>query len=158
MLQGGSLDVKGRVTERWLVGRCWLGPEPTVMIRATKPYSPFLRFSPLFNSRLQLLRFTTVALVRQRAIRPDVLLSDHNLPGPMNGIESINAVRAILGWHVPAIVMTGDVRSKTKEMTHSHGISYLTKPFRIDDLLTLIQNHRQGAATQEDDLLMREAD
>jgi len=99
-----------------------------------------------------------VALVRQRAIRPDVLLSDHNLPGPMNGIESINAVRAILGWHVPAIVMTGDVRSKTKEMTHSHGISYLTKPFRIDDLLTLIQNHRQGAATQEDDLLMREAD
>ena len=98
-----------------------------------------------------------VALVGQHGLRPDVLLSDHNLPGPMNGIESINAIRATLGWDVPAIVMTGDVRSKTKEMTNSQDISYLTKPFRIDALLSLIEGHQRDTAVQEHPL-ERQAD
>jgi CheY-like chemotaxis protein len=75
----------------------------------------------------------------------------------MNGIESINAIRATLGREIPAIVMTGDVRSKTKDMMSSQDISYLTKPFRIDELLSLIEDHQRAAAAP-DHLLVREAD
>lgn len=75
-----------------------------------------------------------VTLINQHAMRPDLLLSDYNLPGSMNGVDSVNAVRAAAAWNVPAIVMTGDIRSKTVEAIAAQGISVLVKPFSADEL------------------------
>jgi DNA-binding response OmpR family regulator len=69
---------------------------------------------------------------------PDFLLCDYNLRGSINGVESIEALRAALGENIPAIVMTGDTRSKTREAITSHDISVLIKPFAADELLQLI--------------------
>jgi PAS domain S-box-containing protein len=79
-----------------------------------------------------------VALVQEGDVRPDVVLCDYNLPGPMNGIESIKSLRTALASNLPAIVMTGDTRSKTMEAIAAHGVSVLVKPFLADDLIRQI--------------------
>jgi PAS domain S-box-containing protein len=78
------------------------------------------------------------ALINQKNLRPDLVLCDYNLPGPMNGIESIKSLRAVLGRNLPAIVMTGDTRSSTVEAVASYGVSVLIKPFSADELLQLV--------------------
>jgi DNA-binding response OmpR family regulator len=79
-----------------------------------------------------------ITLIKQKDLSPDLVLCDFNLPGPMNGVESIKALRAALGWSLPAIVMTGDTRSKTTETIASYGVSLLVKPFLGDELIELI--------------------
>jgi PAS domain S-box-containing protein len=78
------------------------------------------------------------ALIGQKGLRPDVVLCDYNLPGPMNGVESIESLRATLASNLPAIVMTGDTRSRTMEVVAAHGVSVLIKPFRADQLIQLL--------------------
>ena len=71
-------------------------------------------------------------------IRPDLVLSDYNLRGSMNGVESIKALRSALASNVPAIVMTGDIQSKTIEAIASQDISVMIKPFLAEELLQLM--------------------
>jgi CheY-like chemotaxis protein len=78
---------------------------------------------------------------------PDFVICDYNLPGLMNGIESIKALRASLGRDVPAIIMTGDTRSDTLLAIASFGVSVLVKPFSADELLQLINRAGPSAAT-----------
>jgi PAS domain S-box-containing protein len=79
-----------------------------------------------------------VTLIQQKDLCPDLVLCGYNLPGPMNGVESIESVRNTLAWNLPAIVMTGDTRAKTLEAIASHGVSVLVKPFLGDELIQLI--------------------
>jgi signal transduction histidine kinase/CheY-like chemotaxis protein len=79
-----------------------------------------------------------VTFIKQKDASPDVVLCDYNLQGPMNGVESIASLRAALAWNIPAIVMTGDTRSKTLEAIASYGVSVLIKPFSGDELVQLI--------------------
>jgi PAS domain S-box-containing protein len=43
------------------------------------------------------------ALTWVRSFRPDLVLSDYNLRGTMDGVQSIKALRVSLGWNVPAL-------------------------------------------------------
>ena len=79
-----------------------------------------------------------LALVAKGGRRPDLLLADFNLPGSMNGVESIEALRVALAWKVPAIVLTGDIRSQATEAITKHDVAVVTKPFDGDKLLQLI--------------------
>jgi CheY-like chemotaxis protein len=71
-------------------------------------------------------------------MRPDLVLSDYNLRGSMNGVESIKVLRSALAWNVPAIVMTGDTRSKTIEAIAAQDVSVVIKPFLAEELLQLM--------------------
>jgi CheY-like chemotaxis protein len=79
-----------------------------------------------------------LALVSRERMRPDIVLSDFNLPGPMNGVETIEALRATLAWKVPGIVLTGDIRSQAIQAITGHDIAVVTKPTDPDELLQLI--------------------
>lgn len=79
-----------------------------------------------------------VALIEHQGLLPDLVLCDYNLPGPMNGVEAIKSLQAALAWNFPAIVMTGDTRSKTMETVAADGMSVLVKPFAADKLIQLI--------------------
>jgi PAS domain S-box-containing protein len=79
-----------------------------------------------------------ITLIKQKDLRPDLVLCDYNLPGPMNGVEGIKSLRAALAWNLPAIVMTGDTRSTTMAAIASYGVSVLVKPFSGDELIQLI--------------------
>jgi len=82
---------------------------------------------------------SAVSLIDQHDVRPDFVLCDYNLRGSANGVESIKALRATLGWDVPAIVMTGDTRSDTMEAIASHDMTVLIKPFLANELLRMIE-------------------
>lgn len=88
--------------------------------------------------------------VRQNGARPDLVISDYNLPGKMNGIESIEAVREVLAWKVPAIVLTGDIRTHVTKSIATHDLSVVVKPVQADELFQLIKRHaRSGALAAE---------
>jgi signal transduction histidine kinase/ActR/RegA family two-component response regulator len=80
-----------------------------------------------------------LTLITERGIRPDLVISDYNLPG-MNGVETIDAVREALAWKVPAIVLTGDTRSHVSKAIATHDLIVLVKPVRADDLFQLIND------------------
>ena len=84
-----------------------------------------------------------LTLVRAQGLRPDVLLCDYNLRGSGNGIETIRHLRAALGRNVPAIVMTGDVRSQTVDSISAQGVSVLIKPFSADELLEALRGQEK---------------
>jgi PAS domain S-box-containing protein len=76
--------------------------------------------------------------INRQEIRPDLLICDYNLRGSANGVDTVNALRAALAWNIPAIVMTGDIRSEVVDRVAAHGISVLIKPFQADELLQRI--------------------
>jgi PAS domain S-box-containing protein len=88
-----------------------------------------------------------VTLIKQKDLSPDLVLCDYNLPGPMNGVESIKSLRAALASDLPAIVMTGDTRSSTMEAVASYGAAVLVKPFSADELIQLINRLCRSGAT-----------
>jgi PAS domain S-box-containing protein len=79
-----------------------------------------------------------LALVTKKDIRPDLVLSDFNLPGPMDGIESISALRATVASEIPAIVLTGDVRLQSLGTIKDQNIEIAMKPVDGDQLIQLI--------------------
>jgi PAS domain S-box-containing protein len=103
---------------------------------------PSVRTSIIRIMKLYGIKATVVATgdealtwVRQQHFRPDLVLSDYNLRGTIDGVQSIEALRAFLGWNVPSIVMTGDIRSDTVNAIAADDISVLIKPFSANDLL-----------------------
>ena len=86
-------------------------------------------------------------LVTAKRVRPELVLSDFNLPGRMNGVETIQALRKALATNVPAIVLTGDIRSEVLDAIALHDVRVATKPVNADQLLALVrQQHAQAAA------------
>ena len=53
-----------------------------------------------------------LARINRQEIRPDLLICDYNLRGSANGLDTVYALRAALAREIPAIVMTGDIRSE----------------------------------------------
>ena len=88
-----------------------------------------------------------LTLVRERGLRPDVLLCDYNLRGSSDGIETIRQLRAALGRNVPAVVMTGDIRSQTAVSISSQGIVVLIKPFSAEELLKILRGQEKRGIT-----------
>ena len=48
-------------------------------------------------------------------------------------------LRAALGRKVPAVVITGDIRSETVDPISSQGVSVVIKPFSADELLKALR-------------------
>lgn len=90
-----------------------------------------------------------VVLCTNNNIRPDIILSDFNLPGPMNGVESIRAVRAALASEIPAIVLTGDVRQENQTFSDQK-IEIAMKPLDGDQLMQVI-NQLMAISESADD-------
>jgi CheY-like chemotaxis protein len=87
-----------------------------------------------------------LARINRQEIRPNLLICDYNLRGSANGVDTINALRAALASNIPAIVMTGDIRSEVVDSVAAQGISVLIKPFVADDLLQHIARLHRGSS------------
>jgi CheY-like chemotaxis protein/anti-sigma regulatory factor (Ser/Thr protein kinase) len=85
-----------------------------------------------------------LARISRQEIHPDLLICDYNLRGSANGVDTVNALRAALAWNIPAIVMTGDIRSETVDSIAAHDVSVLIKPFLADELLQQMARLYQG--------------
>jgi two-component system CheB/CheR fusion protein len=78
-----------------------------------------------------------LALVTEKGARPDLVLSDYNIPGALNGVESIHALRQALSSKIPAIILTGDTKSHVIGAISKHDVAIAIKPVKVDQLKEL---------------------
>lgn len=80
------------------------------------------------------------AIITAEKEKPDVIIMDINLSGPMNGIEAGIKIRD--RFAIPIIYMTGysekELMEKAKEV---EPIGYFVKPIDIKALLSTIESH-----------------
>ena len=69
-----------------------------------------------------------IHLIQTNGIRPDVLLTDYNLPRGVNGLDLLNRLRALLKTPLPAIILTGDISTDTIARISAGQCSRLNKP------------------------------
>jgi len=79
-----------------------------------------------------------LALITEKGMRPDLVLSDYNIPGPLNGIQSVHALREALAWKIPAIILTGDTQSHVIDAIEKHDVAVAIKPVKVDQLKDLV--------------------
>lgn len=70
----------------------------------------------------------------QAAIRPEIVLTDYNLPGGMTGLEVLSALRARLNEQIPGIVLTGDISKDVLTEIEQFECTVLSKPVAPSEL------------------------
>jgi two-component system, chemotaxis family, CheB/CheR fusion protein len=78
-------------------------------------------------------------LVAKAKIQPDLILSDYNLPGGMNGVDVTGKLRAQIGRAVPVIILTGDISTAALRDIADHDCEQLNKPVKPKTLLQTIR-------------------
>jgi two-component system CheB/CheR fusion protein len=84
-------------------------------------------------------------LIAKGAIRPDILLTDYNLPGGKTGIELLVGLRAMLRKDLPAIVLTGDISTDAVAQIANEACIHLSKPVEPEALMRAIGQLCSGA-------------
>ena len=80
-----------------------------------------------------------LTLAARGVIRPDVVVADYNLPGGLNGLQVVAALRATLHREIPVVILTGDISAQTMREIAQQGCVQLNKPVRAEELTRLIQ-------------------
>jgi len=83
--------------------------------------------------------FAALDAVKRGKILPDLILSDYNLPGGMDGLHLIAKLRETLARQVPAVVLTGDISNDTLREIARQDCIQLHKPMKLRELSQLIQ-------------------
>lgn len=65
---------------------------------------------------------------------PDLILSDYNLPGGMDGLEFTTRARARLRRPIPALILTGDISTAAARNIALGDCAQLNKPVKIKEL------------------------
>jgi two-component system CheB/CheR fusion protein len=68
--------------------------------------------------------------------RPDLIVTDYQLPGGTTGVEVVKTLAARLGFKPPTILLTGDISERLKEDAALVAERILPKPVDIDRLLS----------------------
>ncbi len=82
---------------------------------------------------------TALKLVKNSIINPDLILSDYNLPGGMNGVETTGKLRDQIGHAVPVIILTGDISTAALRNIADHDCEQLNKPVKPKMLIQTIR-------------------
>jgi two-component system CheB/CheR fusion protein len=81
-----------------------------------------------------------IELVAHQAIRPDLLIVDHNLPNGMTGLELLSRMREMFGQDLPGLVLTGDISTETIGAIARQGYVSRGKPVSAADLTSLVRS------------------
>ncbi len=82
---------------------------------------------------------SAIALVERGGVRPDLLLTDYNLPGDMDGLALATKLRARLGAELPVVILTGDISTQTLAAISTQRCLQLNKPVKPAELADAIQ-------------------
>ncbi|MFL0670790.1 MAG: CheR family methyltransferase [Erythrobacter sp.] len=83
---------------------------------------------------------SALALAQHGAILPDLVLTDYNLPGAMDGLDVLAALRSQMTAPVPGIVLTGDISKDALAKLELADCVVLSKPVTAATLRTAIDN------------------
>jgi signal transduction histidine kinase len=76
---------------------------------------------------------------------PDMVISDYRLREHRTGVEAIEAVRALHGSNIPAVLVTGDTAPNRLREAKASGIPLLHKPVSADMLYRKLVDLQQSA-------------
>jgi len=79
---------------------------------------------------------------------PELILADFNLPNGLNGVQTSAKIRAILGYDIPVIVLTGDISTQTLLEISQHDLLHLKKPVKLPSLLSSIRELLAAVASE----------
>jgi two-component system CheB/CheR fusion protein len=112
---------------------------------------PALRYSLDVLLRTEGHRTTAVSdgeeamdLVARKEVQPDIVIIDYNLPRGLTGVEVLARLRAGMGHDLTAMVLTGDISTKTLRDIAREGYIHCGKPMRAEDLTQLVQSMLSG--------------
>ena len=74
------------------------------------------------------------ALSLAAVVRPDLVLTDYNLPGGMDGLAVIAKLRETLGTDLPVIILTGDISTGALSAIAAQNCLHLNKPVTKSEL------------------------
>jgi len=80
-----------------------------------------------------------LALLSEGGLKPDLVLSDYNLPNDLNGLEVAAKLREALRWEVPVVILTGDISTSTLREITAQKCKHLNKPVKLQDLTGIVQ-------------------
>ena len=78
-------------------------------------------------------------LVVRRAIRPDLIIADYNLPNGLNGLQLTAKLREKLHHAIPVIILTGDISTDVLRNIALQDCVQLNKPVKMEELTQVIQ-------------------
>ncbi len=90
---------------------------------------------------------TAVQLVKKASKKPDLILSDYNLPGGLNGVEVTAKLRELAGYAVPVIILTGDISTLALRNIAGHDCEQLNKPVKTKILIRTIRRMLSDSST-----------
>lgn len=74
----------------------------------------------------------------------DLILSDYNVPGGLNGMQILGTLRERAGYTIPAIILTGDISRETLSDVAGENLLRLAKPVVVADVENAIQTILAG--------------
>ena len=83
---------------------------------------------------------SALELIARGSAKPDILLSDYNLPGGMNGVIVATKVRERLGRAIPVVILTGDISTDSMQNIAIRNCIRLKKPVKFEDLTQVIRD------------------
>ena len=98
-----------------------------------------------------------LALASDGAILPDLVLTDYNLPGGMNGVVVLANLRAVLKRHLPGIVLTGDIATEALAEIEQADCLLLSKPVTAAKLHAAIRKVTPDGRADNDSHTLRPA-
>jgi two-component system CheB/CheR fusion protein len=78
-------------------------------------------------------------LVARGAVRPDLILTDFNLPNGLNGLQLAAKLRKTLHQALPVIILTGDISTGTLRDIALQNCVQLNKPVKLNELREVIE-------------------
>ena len=87
-------------------------------------------------------------IVEHEPAPPHLLLADFNLPDGLNGLQTVRRIRQDTAQTVPAIILTGDISTKTMREVVAEGCTQLNKPANNEELLRTVAAILSHAADQ----------
>jgi len=80
-----------------------------------------------------------LALLRgSTAVRPDIIVTDYNLPGGTTGLAMIRQVRDRFDVRVPAVIVSGDKLAADLPEIKAAGVRFITKPTKAADVVAAV--------------------
>ena len=79
------------------------------------------------------------------SFKPDLIISDYNMPGNLNGLDMIRSLRhEEYGKDIPVILLTGSITAASglrEEAENLSRVIYMSKPFSPRKLVLLVEEN-----------------
>ena len=86
---------------------------------------------------------TCIQTLKEKAIRPNVILADYRLQGHKTGVEAIEEINQFLGENIDAAIITGDTAPDRIQEAEASGYLLMHKPFKPMQLRAFLNRVQQ---------------